>query len=259
MPSFKTVTNENVMKHLKTENLDISILPSVTSTNKILKKLAASGENEGKIIIALSQTDGHGRYGRKFYSDFGGLYMSILLKPDLKAVDITLLTSAVAVAVSNAIDEISGKTTTIKWVNDVLLENKKVCGILCEGGFCADEGFVIVGIGINTCPTESGFADEIKDIAATVFDSYSVENIAKLSAKVIDNLFYEYGRLNDKSFLDSYRRKSAILNKNVNIISNGKAIGSATALEIDDNCRLVVEMQNGDKKILLSDEISIKL
>ncbi len=258
MSNLKQLNSVNILKHTKTKNLDISVLPCVTSTNKILKEMAFSGEKEGKAIVALSQTEGHGRYDRKFYSDFGGLYISLLLKPDLNKIDITLLTSAVAVAVSNAIDEISNKTTSIKWVNDILLDSKKVCGILCEGGFCGNDGFVVVGVGINACPVKSGFNEEIKNIATTVFDDYSKLNMARLCAKVIDNIFFEYESIWEKRFLDVYRQKSSVLGKTVDLISNGKKIDTAKVLEIDDRCRLTVKLSSGEIKTLLSEEISIK-
>ncbi len=259
MSNSNILTKADVLKYLKTENLDIFVFESVTSTNKILKEMALSNAKEGTVIIALSQTDGHGRYDRKFYSDFGGIYLSVLLRPKLLNFDTTLLTSAVAVAVSNAIDEVAKRSTKIKWVNDILLDNKKVCGILCEGGFCGDDGFFVMGIGINACPTVNGLDDQIKNIATTLFDTYSPDILATLCARVIDNLFYEYSHLKSREFLTTYRQKSAVLGKKITVLSRGEIIGKATALEIDDDCRLLVEFENGEKKKLISDEISIKI
>ncbi len=259
MSNYNILTKADILKHLKTENLDISVFESVTSTNKILKEMAVKNAKEGTVIVALSQTNGHGRYDRKFYSDFGGIYLSILLRPKLLNFNTTLLTSAMAVAVSNAIDEVSKKHTQIKWVNDILLNNKKVCGILCEGGFCGNDGFFVVGIGINACPAENGLDDQIKDIADTIFDTYSTDVLATLCARVIDNLFYEYKSLSNRDFLKTYRQKSAVLGKEITVLSQGKNIGTAKAVEIDDECRLLVEFENGEKRKLITDEISIKI
>ena len=259
MSNTDMLTKADILKHLKTENLDVSVFKSVTSTNKILKEMAVKNAREGTVIVALSQTDGHGRYDRKFYSDFGGIYLSVLLRPKLLNFDATLLTSAVAVAVSNAIDEVAKRSTKIKWVNDILLDNKKVCGILCEGGFCGDDSFFVVGIGINARPTKNGLDNQIKDIATTLFNTYSTDILATLCARVIDNLFYEYNHLQNREFLTTYRQKSAVLGKEITVLSMGENIGTAIAVEIDDECRLLVEFENGEKKKLISDEISIKI
>ena len=259
MADISAIIKNDISKHLKTENLNISVFESVTSTNKILKEKALLNAKEGTVIVALSQTDGHGRYERKFHSDFGGIYLSVLLRPTTSNFDVTLLTSAVAVAVSNAIDEVAKKCTKIKWVNDVLLDNKKVCGILCEGGFCGDKSFFVVGIGINACATKNGLDDEIKGIATTIFDTYSSDVLSQLCAKVIDNLFYEYNHISNRKFLQIYRQKSAVLGKEINVLSKGEIIGTAKALEIDDNCRLLIEFKDGETKKLITDEISIKM
>ena len=151
------ITANGILSHLKTKNINLTVCESVDSTNFLLKQMALEGKGEGEVIIALSQTAGHGRYNRKFHSDKGGIYMSILLRPTATP-DNAILTAATAVAASDAIENISGKTTQIKWVNDILINNKKVCGILCEGGFVGDSGFIIAGIGINAYPPENGRA-----------------------------------------------------------------------------------------------------
>ncbi len=254
-----SLTAEGVTSHLKTGDINLSIFESVTSTNTLLKEMAINGAKEGAVIIALSQTAGRGRYGRKFYSDKGGIYLSALFNPNTNGFDITLLTSAAAVAVSDAIESVSGKTTQIKWVNDILIENKKACGILCEGGFIGDSSFVIVGIGINAYKTESGFNDKIKDIATTVFNAPCPELCEKLCATVIDNLFYHYKNLEKREFLNKYRQKNIVIGKNVTVIPKHDAKTFAKVLEIDDNCRLLLEFEDGKQQYLSTGEISVKL
>lgn len=252
------ITTDGILSHLKTDGITLSIFESVDSTNSLLKQMALDGKSEGEVVIALSQTAGRGRYSRKFYSDKGGIYMSVLLRP--KAIpDTAILTAAAAVAVSDAIESVAKKETQIKWVNDVLIENKKVCGILCEGGFVGDNGFIIVGIGINAYPPENGFNDDIKAIAGTVFDYNFPTLCEKLTALVIDNLFYQYKNLKKRDFLNKYRQKSLVLGKNVNILKQGEVIGNGKALEIDDNCHLTVKLSNGDVTSLSSGEVSIKV
>lgn len=259
MLSKNLMTAEGITSYLKTDGINLSLFERVTSTNTLLKEMAINGEAEGRVIIALSQTEGRGRYNRKFQSDKGGIYLSVLLRPKASTIDTTLLTAAAAVAVSDAIEEASGKNTQIKWVNDILINDKKVCGILCEGGFIGRDSFVVVGIGINACESENGFYDEIKDIAGTVFDNCSLNLCEKLCAAVIDNLFYQYKHLESREFLNTYRQKSVVLGQKVFILKQGEIINEGTALGIDDNCHLKVKLNNNETVTLSSGEVSIKL
>jgi BirA family biotin operon repressor/biotin-[acetyl-CoA-carboxylase] ligase len=234
--------------------IDLEVYESLASTNDLLKQKAINGAKEGTAVLSFSQTDGKGRKGRTFISEKGGIYLSILVRPKTFNFDTTLITSATAVAVSKAIEEISNIKTDIKWVNDILIGGKKVCGILCESGICGSDSFVVVGIGINVFKLENNFADEIKDIATYVFEKEDNELFIKLTAKVIDNFFYEYNSIHNLSFLDEYRKRSVCLGKEISVY--GK---TAKALEIDNRCRLKVEYADGKQEYLSTGEISIKL
>ena len=253
------MTYDGILSHLKTENIHLSVFDCVTSTNTVLKEMALNGATEGSVVVALSQTAGRGRYNRKFYSEKGGIYLSILLRPKNNGLDTTLLTSASAVAVSDAIEKISNKPTQIKWVNDILILNKKVCGILCEGSFTGENDFIIIGIGINAYQTENGFNDEIKDIANTVFDCPSPALSEKLCAAVIDNVFYEYKNLKKREFINKYRQKNIVIGKKVDILKQGKIIDNGKVLSIDDNCHIIIKLSNGEISTLSSGEVSVKL
>ena len=167
--------------------MNIEVLQSVTSTNDYLKQKALSSAKEGTVVVANEQTNGKGSKGRSFISLNGGIYMSILVRPDFQNFDTTLITSLTAVAVSDSIEEKCGKKTQIKWVNDVLLQNKKVCGILCESVFASDNKpeFVIVGIGINFSKPKDDFPDEIKDIATYIFENSDIQIKKQLTQTVI--------------------------------------------------------------------------
>lgn len=236
------------------QKINLEVYESLTSTNDLLKQKAICGAKEGTVVLALSQSGGKGRKGRSFISEKGGIYLSILVRPRNLSFDTTLITSATAVAVSKAIEEISDKKTDIKWVNDILINGKKVCGILCESGICGSDSFVVVGIGINVFKPENDFDDEIKDIAACVFENEDEEILTKLTAKVIDNFFKEYNTIDNLAFLDEYRKRSVCLCKEISVY--GK---TAKALEIDDKCRLKVEYADGKQEYLSTGEISIKL
>ncbi len=245
---------DRILKHIKNSQIKLEVYDSVTSTNDLLKQKALNGADDKTVVLAFSQTNGKGRKGRSFISKKGGIYLSLLVRPKTLDFDTTLITSMSAVAASKAIEEISNKKTQIKWVNDVLINGKKVCGILCESGICGKETYVVVGIGINLFKPENDFDEEIKDIATWVFEKENKELLAKLTAKVIDNFFKEYNSINNLAFLDEYRFRSVCLGKEVSVY--GK---TAKALDIDDKCRLRVEYGDGKQEYISTGEISIKL
>ena len=152
------ISKSDIEAHLNDKNsFSITVLKEVDSTNTYLKNAAEKGEKDGSVIIAETQTAGRGRIGRNFYSDKGGLYMSILIRPDMPTERSLFITTGTAVAVSKAIEKTSGKSVGIKWVNDIFIGGKKVCGILTEGTSNFETGqlqYAVVGIGINvTEPT----------------------------------------------------------------------------------------------------------
>ena len=241
---------------------DIKIikLSSVDSTNDYLKKLALKGENEKTVVIADKQTAGKGTKNRSFISEIGGLYMSILLRPKIKGFEATLLTPAVAVAVSETIDDLSHKKSQIKWVNDVYIDNKKVCGILCESAIELNGNFpfIIVGIGVNLSLPKGGFNVDINDIAACVFESCNEDLKQQFINQLLCRFFDYYNTLQTKEFLPKYRQKNLVLGREVTVCEFDKTY-LANALEIDDRCRLIVALEDGTKKTLSSGEVSLKL
>ncbi len=239
-------------------NIKIINLETVTSTNDYLKQLAKDGAEEKTVVIAKSQTAGKGTKNRSFISRNGGVYLSILIKPELSGFDATFVTSATAVAVSDAIDQISGRKTQIKWVNDVYLDNKKVSGILCESVVQKGEiSFIIVGIGVNLVRPEGDFDSDIKDIATCVFEEENAQKREEFINTLIVNFFYYFENLKEKTFLPKYRERNLVLGKEIMVISPN-CEKSARALEIDDNCRLLVEYPDKSREYLSSGEVSVK-
>ena len=141
---------ELIEKYLKTKSLDVRFYDSIDSTNTALRALAEEGAKEGTVLLAAQQTAGRGRRGRSFYSPEGtGMYMSILLRPKAPAQKILRITPAAAVAAAQTFEEISGESANIKWVNDVYMRGRKVCGILTEASITGDGvRYVIMGIGV---------------------------------------------------------------------------------------------------------------
>ena len=244
--------------------LDIHVYPTVTSTNTVLKEMAEQGAPEGTVIIAEEQTAGKGRMGKSFFSPSKtGIYISILLRPEISAEESLFLTTSAAVATAKAIEDVSEKNAQIKWVNDVFINNKKVCGILTEGAFNVETNkldYAIVGIGINICFPEGGFPDEINNIATAIFDKAtdSINKRSILIAHLLDYFMEYYKEFHTRDYVKEYIHRSMLLGKEINIIDGNQNI-PAIALEIDKKCRLKVRLQDGSTRWLSSGEVSIRL
>lgn len=254
------LTKEGILNNL-TEDFNVLLFDEIDSTNLYLKNLARDGADEGTVVIADSQTLGRGRFDRRFHSPKNcGIYMSILLKPTLHPQDAVLITAAAAVAVSQAVEKLSCKKTQIKWVNDVLIDNKKICGILTEGSFKNADSFdwAVLGIGINAYTPENGFEEDIKNIATAVFEEKETGLRNLLCAEIINNFWNIYKNMPQKTFLEHYRNHSCVLGKEISVIKNNVST-YAKALGIDENCRLLVEYTDGTKEFLNSGEISVKI
>lgn len=253
----------SIGQYLKNE-LDIHVYPIVSSTNTVLKDMAEQGAAEGTVVVAEEQNAGKGRMGKSFYSPSKtGIYVSILLRPTIPAEESLFLTTSAAVATAKAIEDVSDKTADIKWVNDVYIDNKKVCGILTEGAFNVETGqldYAIVGIGVNVCFPENGFPEEIQNIATAVFDKNtdSTNKRSMLIAHLLDYFMEYYKELDSKKHVKEYIERSMILGKEILMIE-GKNTIPATAIEIDKKCRLKVKLEDGSTRWLSSGEVSIRV
>lgn len=253
----------DILSELKNKDFyNICVKEKTTSTNALLKEKAKQGAKEGEVLIALSQSDGRGRLGRNFYSQEGiGLYFSIILRPNLKPGEAVLITTVAAVSVCRAIEEMSDNKALVKWVNDVYVNGKKVCGILTEAGFndsAANLDYVVLGIGVNVFEPKDGFPEDIKNIAGAIFNKAENGIRAKLCAKILDNFYEFYKNLSGKNFVDEYISRSCVIGREIKVISNGTAV-DAVCTGIDQNCRLEVKYKEGTKELLSSGEISIKI
>lgn len=243
--------------------LQINVLPTVDSTNTCVRALAVQGCPEGTVLVAGSQTAGRGRLGRSFYSPGDtGLYMSVLVRPTLEASRAVLLTTAAAVAVCEALEAVTGRQAQIKWVNDVFLDGKKVCGILTEAAFGTESGtleYAIAGIGINVYPPQGGFPEALQDIAGSVYPAAQPGGVRnRLAAAVLARFWHYYRSLEKREFLPEYRRRSLVLGREIVIQQHGTE-RRATALAIDEDCHLLVQHPDGSEELLSTGEISVRL
>ncbi|NMD37879.1 MAG: biotin--[acetyl-CoA-carboxylase] ligase [Christensenellaceae bacterium] len=262
MEDNDVISVECIKQHLKNNSkLKFEYIREVDSTNNLMKERFKDGVEEGYVIVASLQTKGKGRLGRSFYSPEGsGIYMSILLKPDFSAENASMLTAAAAVAVVKAIDKLSNRQCQIKWVNDIYLNNKKVCGILSEASYNMENrklDYVIVGIGINVYEPDKGFPEDIKNIASQVFLNKKGNMRNKLIASVCEEFFDIYNNFESKDFVKEYQKRNMLYGKDINIISS-LGIKQAKALDIDDNCHLKVQLKSGEIQSISSGEVSVK-
>lgn len=249
---------ENIKSLLK-NNFKVEVFDCLDSTNTTAKNLALEGGAEGDLVIALSQRGGRGRMGRSFYSPKGdGIYFSVILRPKIKAEDISLITPTAAVAVAKAFEDIAKKSPKIKWVNDIFVNGKKVCGILSEAAFNTDGTamYVILGIGINLYAPENGFPEDIKSIAGSLLEPNEKIDINLLLSNIINNFFKLYKDLKSTDTVDAYRTRLLLKNQKVNYIKNGEP-KSGTVLDIDEAFQLVIETESGKTEHLQSGEVTI--
>lgn len=230
-----------IEKNLIDKNIRLEILEETTSTNDYIKKFS---NLDSAVVIAKKQTLGRGRLNRAFYSpENKGIYLSILVKPQLETKDSVKITTFTAVAVANAIEKVSGLKTQIKWVNDIFIGGKKVCGILAEASQNFKEGklnYAVIGIGINLYGKD--FPSDIKNIATSIeLESGKKIDANLLVVEIINSLY----KINDDisgDYLTKYKEKCFILNREI-IVDTGKEKYKATALNVLDNGALLVEKE----------------
>lgn len=259
------LNKDKILEKLLYKNTHLDIYDELSSTNKFLKEKQEE-KDEWSIIIARKQTQGKGRLGRSFYSPSdSGIYMSILLKPkNLDTKYAIRITTMAAVCITRAIKKILNIDTKIKWVNDIYFNNKKVAGILTEGTINLENSYfdyVVLGIGLNVYHPKNGFTKDIKDIATFLCKEKTNGLLNDLTSEIINQLYLSYNFLSNDDFFNlvkEYKEKSFIINKNVNIISP-LSITEGKVIDIDDECRLIVQNKNGKIDTINSGEISIRV
>lgn len=256
---------QGIRRHLpaELEGLEVLVEHTVDSTNTQLRRQANEGAPEGRVLVASQQTQGRGRLGRNFFSPKDtGIYMSILLRPQgWDAQRAGSLTTMAAVVVCRAIRQVSGRQAQIKWVNDVYLEGKKVCGILTEGGINLENGqldYAVLGVGINAYAPPEGFPQELQSLAGAVFTQTESDGKNRLAAAFLQEFYSLYQHGDPQAHVEEYRTNSLVIGRKVNLVQPG---GSrlAKVLDIDEECRLVVEYPDGTHERVSTGEISLRL
>ena len=263
--SEQQITQELIQQHHPI-NWVIQTMESTTSTNDLAKLYANQNSTTPAIFISEEQTAGRGRLGRKFVSPSKtGLYISLCLFPTIALEDLSLITCATAVACVETLEELTGKSLNIKWVNDLFYQDKKVGGILTEviSDFESQQvQSLIVGMGINLIDSPQSFPKELHSIVGSVFSSKTEYDNSSFNrnhfiAQFLEKWTFYYQNLSKRDFIESYKEHSNVIGKFVNVFE-GNQTYSAYAKDIDENGHLIIEKEDNTLHSLSYGEVSIR-
>jgi len=231
---------------------------SVESTNDLAKTLGLEGSQEGTVVLAYSQTRGKGRQGRNWHSEpHTGLYFSVLLHPTTSPELIHQVTLVAGVALVQAINQFSQVRAVLKWPNDVLINHKKVAGILTEFYQGGDHNGIVVGIGVNV--NQSRFPVELQHIATSLAmeNSGSLEKLPLIAA-IINQLEKKYWTFMDGDFASiilEWNQNSDLFGKHLTL-TRGDETFHGTAMKLNEEGQLIMELETGQEMAFDSGEIT---
>jgi len=230
----------------------------VDSTNDIAKELAL-GSDEGTVVIAETQKRGRGSFGKSWFSPKGGIWLSIILKPQISPTQIPLLTFASGIAVCKTIRKLK-LNARVGWPNDVLIDNKKVCGILSEAGLNGKVNYVVVGIGINANVDIEAFPEDLKSHATSLKQELgkeiSNEDVIQRIFDEMETVYNNFKKGDLTGILREWKRLSCTIKKKVKIRWANETI-EGKALDIDKDGALIVRLKNGTIKKVTAGECRI--
>lgn len=259
------LNHEEISEYLKTEYIgrEIYYFDSINSTNTKAKELAYIIKTEGAVVIAEEQTSGRGRLGRNWSSpNKKGIWMSIILKPQIEPQDAAKITQVAAAAVWKAINQI-GVKTQIKWPNDIVFNGRKICGILTEmSGELNRLNYLVVGIGINANTTISEFPEEIRNMATSLKIETGKEikrkELIALILKYFEELYNDLTKnRNIASSIKICKKNSALIGKDVRLTLRGEE-KEVKAIDINEDGELIVRDKEGNISRVISGEVSVR-
>lgn len=258
------ISPELIDAYILQQPWNLLVFDSLDSTNNEAKRLADSGLKDRSALLCDEQTGGKGRLGRSFVSKKGlGLYMSVFLRPSADAKDLSFVTSLAAVAVKRALLKTAGVQAQIKWPNDLILNGKKLCGILTELSVEGESGsvqYLVIGIGVNVGYRTQDFPQEIRHMCTSLKIENASVGRATLAAAILDELSTLY---NDGHFVSDleiyhseYTQDCITLGKDVKITGATSLTGRAVGL--DGKFGLIVELEDGKHITVQSGEVSVR-
>lgn len=248
----------------KTKHLGSRIcwLEEIDSTNLECRRLAEQGAESGAVVLARAQSAGRGRRGRSFQSEQDlGMYLSVMLRPEADMQTLSNLTAWVAVAVCDGVERCTGVRPQIKWINDIILNGKKLGGILTELGLkdgAVDH--VVVGIGLNVNHTREDFLPELRDMATSLSQELdeppALPRLAAAIVLALDEMLEHFPHDRD-ACLEKYRAGCITTGKQVQLITPASR-EEGESLYIDEEFRLVVRMADGEERAVSAGEVSVR-
>ena len=242
----------------------VTVLDTADSTNTQARVLAEAGAPHGTVVLADRQTGGRGRLGRRFDSPAGlGLYLSLVLRPAAPAGELPPLTALAAVAVCSAVEAVAGRRPGIKWVNDLVLDGRKLGGILTELSIDADSGaarYAVVGIGINCAQWADDFPPELRETATSLTLACGREVGRETLAAAVIRELERMDRALSAGYADwlaAYASDCLTIGHEVKLLRGGTS-RRARALGIDSKAALLVEYEDGSRETVDSGEVSVR-
>ncbi len=240
----------------------VTLVKSIDSTNDALKRLAVQGAPEGTALIAECQTRGKGRRGRSFCSPAGlGIYMSVLLRPHCPAGQLLHLTPAIGEAICDAVERSTDIRPNIKWANDLVIERRKICGILVEPHIDAlgNVESAVCGIGINCCQRAEDFPPELRETAASLAMFTPQVNQNRLAAEMLAAMrqISETVLREKCAWMRRYRADCMTIGQEISLV-RGNQNRHGTALDEDDDGALLVRYTGGETEAVCSGEVSVR-
>lgn len=253
------MTIKNRLNRLGVRDIDVIEKDESVSTNTDCKQyITGYAPHKSVLITAKTQSGGRGRQGKHFSSPEGGLYMSLLTRPGTALSNTVRITAAASVAVCRAIRETCGLRCSVKWVNDIYADGKKLCGILTEAVNDYTKNitdYLIIGVGVNLTVYPEGL-----NATSLLREMGNPPDKAELCARITAELLHvlEQIKAGDYSYMEEYRASSCVIGKNVRCIRDNVPF-RAKAVEIDDNGGLVLLFPDGHTETLTSGEITLRV
>lgn len=250
---------------LRTRRFGRSILFSreVDSTNKWAKELAIYGASEGTVAIAETQTKGRGRLDREWFSPTGGLWFSLILRPNLSPTEAVKLTLVAGLAVAKVLREMFDLRAETKWCNDVLVNGRKVCGVLAEMNTTSEiVNFVVVGVGVNVnFDVENVFPEQLKEVATSLEKELGrkvkLEKLFRALLERLESLYELFVKEGFNPILEEWKNYAGFLGCKVEVtVPTGEMSGLAS--DVDPEGALVLKLEDGTVKRVFVGDVSLQ-